>query len=149
MIEKNGNKRRFVESKKAGPQINQLPYQYPPTLSKQQTVPLTPNLKHSDPFSTGLQGDRFILKRSNSQTEFDLPLNNLMDHPDFDMNSFNHHGQNEDFIGNEIPHLEKSFSLPAHAHQNLGAAFLALSSQFGQYPKPSYRNSFDFLELES
>jgi hypothetical protein len=67
-----------------------------------------------------------MLKRSNSQSEFELPLSGLMDHSDF-MNPFIHPGnQHEDFISSEIPHLEKSFSVPAHAHANLGAAFMNL-----------------------
>ena len=38
-------------------------------------VPLTPNLKYSDPFNSRMYDDKHIYKRSNSQNEFDFLTN--------------------------------------------------------------------------
>ena len=46
-------------------------------LQRQQTVPLTPNLKYSD--NSKMFEDKNTLKRSNSQTELDLLNYNLLD----------------------------------------------------------------------
>jgi hypothetical protein len=62
--------------------------------------------------------DKFRLKRSNSQTDFDLQVNTLMDgHVDYGLNQINpftqHLAPHDELMVAEIPHIEKSFSVPA------------------------------------
>lgn len=92
----------------------------------------------------------FALKRSNSQTEFDFLPYNQINHQSNENNNVIEIGNmsnpfasggnngNEDFIDNV--HLERSFSVPA---------FVNPMQQLNNFIKYQYRNSFDFLELES
>jgi hypothetical protein len=157
VIERVGNKRRTVDSTQLKKTLNvqastQMPNQHL-QLSKQATVPLTPNLKFSDPLQQQrLCEDKFTLKRSNSQNEFDVPLN-ILNEPtiEFGLNAIHHFPastllMHDEIIGHDIsPHLEKSYSVPAFVPQppNFGAG------QLNSFMKCNYRNSFDFLELES
>ncbi len=84
-------------------------------------MPLTPNLKHSDPhsFQTRLLDDKYTLKRSNSQNEFELQIGVNADNNPFDlggMGSFHNliatNNFHEELLGSEIPHLEKAYSVP-------------------------------------
>lgn len=136
VIERIGNKRRTVDSSQIKKTLiaqpnTQLPNQHL-QLSKQSTVPLTPNLKFSDPLQQQrLCEDKFTLKRSNSQNEFDVPLNILIEPTiEFGMNAIHHfpastHLMHDEIIAHDIsPHLEKSYSVPAFMPQppNFGAS---------------------------
>ncbi|CDW84488.1 myb-like dna-binding shaqkyf class family protein [Stylonychia lemnae] len=153
LIERKGNKRRVVENsiQKQGqflepvgivPSLTKFQSMQPQTQSKQQPlIPLTPNLKHSDPLNIRLYEDKHIFKRSNSQNEFDFLTQNSvgLNFLDFNDNSHMPHlnpcNIDNDFFGlqHETIQLEpsamhqpfdKPFSTPFPPFANLSASAL-------------------------
>ncbi len=114
-IERSGNKRRFIDSQPKQntfadpntvlpPSMSYQSMQPPPLHRQQTTIPLTPNLKHSDPQNIRLYDDRHVFKRSNSQNEFDFLQGNGYGLLDLnDIGNMIHNGQEHDIFGANHP----------------------------------------------
>ena len=138
------------------------------SIQKQQSVPLTPNLKHSDPFQRSMIDDKssHMLKRSNSQAEFDLLTSDFLDIGD-PQPFRNLNNEYTEMLAGAPDHPqygaapERSFpsgvvglfasalsatGLPPPAQQSLGGAGGEGQGAGGRY---NMRNSFDFMEMDS
>lgn len=97
-------------------------------IQKQQSVPLTPNLKHSNPSQTPMYEEKHVYKRSNSQNEFDFPLSllDISDPPtNLNIGLGVHVDHSNEFMGGYdhfMSHLDKGYSHPLnHFGSNTGA----------------------------
>ena len=111
------------------------------------TIPLTPNLKHSDPQNSRLYEDKHIFKRSNSQNEFDFLTGHSSAYGLLDFNepmmNLNSNQIDHDFIGtildhhmghpslqNNLPMADKLYSTPFPFHA-LSATGLGFNNTIG------------------
>eukprot|EP00347_Sterkiella_histriomuscorum_P024037 403332525 len=168
IIERKCNKRRVVENPKQSPflepakiipSLAKMQSAQPQTAPKQQAIiPLTPNLKHSDPQNIRLYDDKHVFKRSNSQNEFDFLTQH--NHGLFDFhdpsNMLNHHSHlDQDFFGLGSGGLSGLHASHHHSHIQHEQLHLEPSSFFsstiaGGHPvshldKPAHSLPFSML----